>query len=123
MSSGTPVTTSSSRNDSDRSRDGRSMLPLRFASRLAGLDLGAVMAGESSVGGCNLNRRPLRLAECAHRIGATQLRDPAGDFEEPDDAFEGVLPVDDRGEPPDAPTQSAQDHPEAPQHRTEPDAL
>ena len=61
---------------------------------LAGLDLGAVMTGELERRRMQLEPASLRLTERAHPVRATHLRDTAGGLEEPDDAFERVLPID-----------------------------
>ena len=75
-------------------------LPLGV-SGLAGPDLGVVELGE--VGCRRMEGEPpaLGLAECPHPVGAQDLGDPAYPLEEPDQALEGVLPVDGGGEPPD----------------------
>ena len=80
---------------------------------LAGPDLGAVELGEL---GCRrMEGEPSALggAERPHPIGAQDLGDPADPLEEPDQALEGVLPVDGPGEPPDPHPRPGQDRLEA----------
>ena len=100
--------------------------PLDFAlafrvARLAGLDLDAVVTGELERRRMQHEPAALGLPESAHPIGPSELHDAAGGVEEPGHPLEGVLAVDRRGEPPDPPTRPAQDHPETPQRRRQPD--
>ena len=72
-------------------------LDLAFAFRVAGLtrlDLHTVMAGELECRRVQKEPPPLRQAEGAHPVGASQQRHATRGVEEPGDPFEGVLTID-----------------------------